>query len=242
MKSTLYFFLISFLITLTSFNAWALLNCKKHGGNDWFITNGDERIIGNSQYGFDSQRLCTDMLPSNPEAKIMCSWNGQSYQFYDIETGNPIGSTTSTANYSLNNKHLCINDAKLQPTQGDLVCAWNGKNHSPFNRKNGAILSATGNGFDKMQSCLKEFLPTANEHTICSWNSGSSLYSLNGKLLSPRFGKQEECIEFQSFFESVTNIDIVLKTLETYDFSNIGKNKPIPFVSEEPNEEIGFSM
>lgn len=242
MRTTLRTLLLSILMIITSFNALAKLICKEKS-KTWFIYNENNQIIGDSEYAFGDEKRCQSFIPSNSNAKVICSWNGKRYQFYDVETGTQIGGTEHLDDfYHPTKDQLCKEHASLQPTQGEIICAWNGKNYSPFLRKMGTALSAYQNGYEIMDSCIKDSLLTAKKYSICSWNKGSTLYSLNGKILSPRFAKEQECFDFQNFLENHLLIETAHSLIENYDFSNVGKSTPSPFISNEPDESIGFSM
>jgi len=102
-----------------------------------------EKLLSN-QYSFELRLNIITFDSNNIDYNLVnssCSWNGDLFQFYDIETGTPIGAKTSKDNYPVSSYQQCINQAAQQPKSSNIICAWNGNYFSPFKRNNGSQLN-----------------------------------------------------------------------------------------------------
>lgn len=232
-------FLVVFLVTsISSFAFGETVNCVQVA-NSWFIKNSAGKIIGSAANGFANEAHCKETIAISLHGDLVCGWNDHKYQPYNIKNGIAIGSAGKPQDYYEGSAD-CGAETKMQPLQSEAVCGWGGGYYHPFNLLTGRRIGGDGGyGWKTMQECVRDSVSQAKSGLICGWAGAYFLYNMDGKLVSSRFFSGDACHSFLKM--AAEKGPVFLKALKENESSVKVPEKPLPFVSDTPDETVGFT-
>lgn len=182
------YFLIMISIILfsqISFAAPLSVSCRWNGEH-WILVNTQNVVIG-KQNSFSDQATCEESKATR-KGNLICGWNGQYDQIYNLENGVGIGE-------GYNDVSQCGSILKAQSgsPNNSFICSWNGSYYAPFVRASGQLVSGSRTGWLDYTECYQKSVLKSHQTLICGWNGMPVLYSIEGKPISTDFKSMEDC-------------------------------------------------
>jgi hypothetical protein len=168
--------------------------CAKTESDRWQIRNATMWI---GAAGWTNEADCKGQLTS-VHGSILCGWNGEAFQLYNIDTGAALGPEAGYGN-TIDGLRGCIAHAQLQPEGNPYACAWNGRHYQPHVSATGVALGNPEHGWETAEQCVADALSVVSSYGVCAWDNGWALYLSDGTKTGIKFDTDgEQCRNFLS--------------------------------------------
>jgi hypothetical protein len=214
----------------------ASVSCQSNEQGLFQMKNDHGTWIGDIK-GWDAstKQLC-DKLAAVTKNGLVCSWNGYSYQAYDIETGQALGLKEPQNGWGKADD--CAQHIGEQLDDSPFMCTWNGKSYSPYDKPTGTRLSDELNGWDTNVGCVKNALGSSTDQSVCTWSKGAYwLYARKDFILGGKYKDVNDCQATERlFFAPLKEREAAVDELKT-----LPQNYHEAFSPPEAGEQVGFA-